>query len=71
MWHDWYSVNRSGGIFEIYGLRVIEITTHKPMIRIDHNDQIYKTKEEKYDAVLELVKNKYEIGQPVLIELHL
>ncbi len=53
--------------FEIYGLRVIEITTHKPMIRIDHNDQIYKTKEEKYDAVLELARNKYDIGQPVLI----
>ena len=54
-------------LFEIYGLRVIEIPTHKPMIRIDQNDQIYKTKEEKYDAVLELVKKKYEIGQPVLI----
>ena len=37
------------------------------MIRIDHNDQIYKTKDEKYDAVLELVKKKYEVGQPVLI----
>jgi len=54
-------------LFEIYGLRVIEIPTHKPMIRIDYNDQIYKTKDEKYDAVLELVKKKYEVGQPVLI----
>ena len=54
-------------LFEIYGLRVIEIPTHKTMIRIDHNDQIYKTKDEKYDAVLELVKKKYEVGQPILV----
>ena len=53
--------------FEIYGLNVIEIPTHEPMIRIDHNDQIFKTRNEKYDAVIELVKNKYKIGQPVLI----
>ena len=37
------------------------------MVRIDQNDQIYKTSEEKYDAVLSLVKNKYQNGQPLLI----
>ena len=37
------------------------------MVRIDQNDQIYKTSEEKYDAVLNLVKNKYQNGQPLLI----
>lgn len=52
---------------EIYGLSVIEIPTNKTMIRLDRNDQIYKTSEEKYEAVLNLVKNKYQSGQPLLI----
>ena len=52
---------------EIYGLSVIEIPTNKTMIRLDQNDQIYKTSEEKYEAVLSLVKNKYQNGQPLLI----
>ena len=37
------------------------------MVRKDHNDQIYKTSEEKYEAVLNLVKEKYEKGQPILV----
>ena len=52
---------------EIYGLSVIEIPTNKTMIRLDRNDQIYKTSEEKYEAVLSLVKNKYQNGQPLLV----
>ena len=52
---------------EIYGLDVIEVPTNKPMIRKDLNDQIYKTVDEKYEAVLNLVKSKFEKGQPVLI----
>ena len=52
---------------QIYELSVIEIPTNQKMIRIDQNDQIYKTSEEKYDAVLNLVKNKYQNGQPLLI----
>ncbi len=52
---------------EIYELSVIEIPTNQTMVRIDQNDQIYKTSEEKYDAVLNLVKNKYQNGQPLLI----
>tara|TARA_E500000178_G_scaffold257249_1_gene253805 strand:- start:1584 stop:4067 length:2484 start_codon:yes stop_codon:yes gene_type:complete len=54
-------------LLEIYNLGVIEIPTHKPMIRRDHNDQIYKTQDEKYEAVLELVKEKYTKGQPILV----
>ena len=54
-------------LFEIYGLKVLEIPTHKPMIRIDYNDQIYRSREEKYNAVLDLIRKKYEIGQPVLV----
>jgi preprotein translocase subunit SecA len=54
-------------LLEIYNLGVIEIPTHKPMIRRDHNDQIYKTQDEKYEAVLELIKEKYTKGQPILV----
>ena len=61
------ALTESEELLEIYGLNVIEIPTNKPMIRKDLNDQIYKTSQEKYSAVLELVKKKYSAGQPVLI----
>ena len=51
----------------IYGLEVIEIPTNKELIRKDLNDQIFKTPEEKYDAIVSLVKKKKEKSQPVLI----
>ena len=52
---------------QIYGLNVIEIPTNKPMIRDDKNDQIYKTQKEKYDSVVNLVKEKHKTSQPILI----
>ena len=52
---------------QIYGLNVVEIPTNKPMIRNDKNDKIYKTQKEKYQAVINLVKEKYKSGQPVLV----
>ncbi len=61
------ALTESEEFLEIYGLSVIEIPTHKTMIRIDQNDQIYKTPDEKYEAVLDLVKEKYEKGQPILV----
>ena len=54
-------------LLEIYGLSVVEVPTNQPMIRKDHNDQIYKTSEEKHLAILNLVKEKHAAGQPVLI----
>ena len=54
-------------LLEIYSLSVVEVPTNKPMIRKDHNDQIYKTSEEKHLAILNLVKEKHAAGQPVLI----
>ena len=52
---------------EIYGMDVIEIPTNKPVIRKDHQDAVYKTKKEKYKAVVESVKEAHEKGQPVLV----
>ncbi len=52
---------------EIYYLDVVEIPTNMPMIRIDHNDLVYKNKKGKYAAILEQVKECHAKGQPVLI----
>ncbi len=52
---------------EIYSLDVIEIPTNKPMIRIDRNDQIYKTERGKFAAIVEKIKQCHEKGQPVLV----
>ncbi len=52
---------------EIYYLDVVEIPTNRPMIRIDHNDLVYKNVKGKYNAILEQVKICHEKGQPVLI----
>jgi preprotein translocase subunit SecA len=52
---------------DIYHLDVIEIPTNLPMIRKDHNDQIYKTEAGKYAAVIRQIKECHEKGQPVLV----
>ena len=52
---------------EIYGMDVIEIPTNRPIARIDHQDAVYKTKKEKFKAVVEEVKKAHEKGQPVLV----
>ncbi|MDR2051718.1 MAG: preprotein translocase subunit SecA [Deltaproteobacteria bacterium] len=52
---------------EIYGLTVISIPTHRPMIRRDLPDLVYRTKEEKYGAILESIAELQQKGQPVLV----
>ncbi|MCS3916702.1 preprotein translocase subunit SecA [Caldanaerobacter subterraneus subsp. tengcongensis MB4] len=52
---------------DIYGLDVVVIPTHKPMIRIDHPDVIYKTEEAKFRAVVEDIVERHKKGQPVLV----
>ncbi len=61
------AITEAEEFLEIYGLNVIEIPTNKKMIRIDKNDQIYKTADEKYEAVVNLVKAKHLLGQPMLV----
>ena len=51
----------------IYNMYVIEIPTNKEVIRIDAPDLVYATKEAKYKAIIDFVKDRYEKGQPVLI----
>ncbi|MFI3208071.1 MAG: preprotein translocase subunit SecA [Eubacteriales bacterium] len=52
---------------DIYGMDVIEIPTNRPIQRIDHEDGVYKTQKEKYQAVVNEVKLAKEKGQPVLV----
>ncbi|MFP3907444.1 MAG: preprotein translocase subunit SecA [Acidimicrobiales bacterium] len=49
-----------------YGLDVVPIPTHKPMIRQDLGDLIYKTQEAKFNAVVDDIAERYRVGQPVL-----
>ena len=52
---------------EIYGLETVIIPTNKPMVRKDQNDQVFKTDGEKYNAILEDIRDCHERGQPVLV----
>jgi preprotein translocase subunit SecA len=52
---------------EIYGLEVMVIPTNQPMIREDNHDVVFKTEAEKFDAVIEEIKDCHERGQPVLV----
>ncbi|MDD3368936.1 MAG: preprotein translocase subunit SecA [Lachnospiraceae bacterium] len=52
---------------EIYGMDVIEIPTNRPVVRMDLQDAVYKTKKEKLHAVVEAIKEAYAKGQPVLV----
>jgi len=52
---------------EIYGLEVISIPTNKPVIRKDEPDLIYKTEEEKFEAVIKKIKELHKKGQPILV----
>lgn len=52
---------------DIYGMDVIEIPTNKPVQRVDLEDAVYKTKKEKYRAVIDEVKQAHAKGQPVLV----
>ena len=52
---------------EIYKLDVIAIPTNRPVIRIDHNDQVYSTEKGKYAAIIEQIIKCHEKGQPILV----
>jgi preprotein translocase subunit SecA len=52
---------------KIYDLEVASVPTHRPMIRTDHPDVIYRTLDEKWEAVVEEIKELHEKGQPVLV----
>ncbi|GAC1521804.1 MAG: preprotein translocase subunit SecA [Thermoleophilaceae bacterium] len=52
---------------KIYELQVVEVPTNRPMIRMDKNDLVYKTKDGKWEAVVREIQTRHDRGQPVLV----
>ncbi len=61
------AITEAAELMSIYNLDVIEIPTNKPTLRKDKEDLIYKTKREKYNAVIDKIKSLHDKGQPVLV----
>ena len=61
------AMTEAGEFAEIYGLEVIEIPTNKPMVRIDNDDEVYRTSAERDEAVIEQILTCNKKGQPVLV----
>ena len=57
----------AGEFWDIYKLDVVTIPTNKPVARVDMDDRVYKTKKEKYNAVIEEIEEMVKIGRPVLV----
>ena len=57
----------AGELWDIYKLEVVVIPTNKPVVRKDHEDLVYKTKKEKYNAIIEEITRLNQKGQPVLV----
>ena len=53
--------------WEIYKLDVVVIPTNKPMIRVDYDDQIFRTRREKYNAIIDEIVNLNQMGRPILV----
>lgn len=52
---------------DIYKLEVVEIPTHMPVKRVDEDDEIYRTATEKYDAIVKVIEERHQEGQPILV----
>jgi preprotein translocase subunit SecA len=61
------AITEATEFMKIYELQVVEIPTNRPMVRRDNNDQIYKTKDGKWEAVVKEIGQRHEAGQPVLV----
>ncbi len=61
------AMTEAGEFYDIYKLDVIEIPTNRPVIRNDMNDRVYRTKKEKYAAIIEEIVSMVDQGRPVLV----
>jgi preprotein translocase subunit SecA len=52
---------------DIYKMDVLEVPTHRPILRIDHDDEVYRTAAEKYLAVAQTIADRHAAGQPILV----
>ncbi|WP_439118708.1 preprotein translocase subunit SecA [Marivita sp.] len=61
------AVTEAAEFAEIYGLGVVEVPTNREIARIDEDDKVYRTAQEKYDAIVQEIKEAHAKGQPVLV----
>ena len=61
------AITEAGEFWDVYKLEIVSIPTNKPVARIDMNDRVYKTKKEKYKAVIAEIERLHNIGRPVLV----
>jgi preprotein translocase subunit SecA len=61
------AVTEADEFMDIYGLDVVEVPTNMPMIRDDQDDEVYRTAQEKYRAIIALIKDAKKRGQPMLV----
>ncbi len=61
------AITEATEFMKIYELPVVQVPTNMPMVRDDYNDQVYKTKDGKWSAVLREIESRHENGQPVLV----
>lgn len=61
------AVTEAAEFAEIYGLGVVEVPTNQPIARVDEDDAVYRTTAEKYDAVVETIREANAKGQPLLV----
>jgi len=61
------AITEAGEFWDIYKLDVVEIPTNRPVLRKDMNDRVYKTKREKYNAVIDEIEKMVNVGRPVLV----
>jgi preprotein translocase subunit SecA len=61
------AVTEAEEFMEIYGLGVVEVPTNRPVMRLDEHDQVFRSTREKYDAIVEAIRESHGKGQPVLV----
>ena len=61
------AMTEAGEFAEIYNLEVVDIPTHLPCVRVDHDDEVYRTAEDKTAAIVELIEDCRTRGQPCLV----
>jgi len=61
------AMTEAAELMDIYGLEVIEVPTNLPCVRQDHDDEVYRTAKEKYDAIITLIEEARARRQPVLV----
>jgi len=61
------AMTEAAEFMDIYGLEVIDVPTNVPFVRVDHDDEVYRTAEEKYDAIVDLIADCHARKQPVLV----